>query len=212
MSRYPPGHIPSTCLVMTSRLWKATLGQLMQDLLMEHPFRAHLLSTHPGLMNIQVLQICQPAPPHMTLHALPLLSFTSLPSIPLLYETTKVCPTESETMKSVFSGDFITAKATSKAKSMSDYITALVCKSKLTSPFITAKICSIEVSTKYDNAKCRCKLERVVVSEGIQVAVPELVEQVITQPVEGVVPPPGGEIITPPPPVEDIWIPVPEPL
>jgi len=42
--------------------------------------------------------------------------------------------------------------------------------------------------------------------------VPKLVEQVITQPVEGVVPPPGGEIITPPPPVEDVWIPVPEPI
>ena len=197
---------------MTSVLWKATPGQLTQDLSMEHPFQAHLLSTHPGLMNIQVLQIRQPAPPRMTLHALPLSSFTSLLSIPSLYETAKVCPTESETTKSVFSGDFITVKATLKAKSVSDYITAPVCESEPTSPFTTAEICPTEVSTEYDDAECRCKPERVVVSEGIQVAVPEPVEQVITQPVEGVVPLLGGEIITPPPPVEDIWIPVPEPL
>jgi len=57
---------------MTSVLWKATLGQLTRDLSMEHPFRAHLLSTHPDLMNIQVPQTRQPAPPRMTLHVLPL--------------------------------------------------------------------------------------------------------------------------------------------
>jgi hypothetical protein len=78
-----------------------------------------------------------------------------------------VCPIELETTKSVFSGNFITAKATPKAKSVSDYITAPVCESEPTSPFTTAEICPTEVLTEYDDAKCCCKLERVVVSEGI---------------------------------------------
>ena len=149
--------------------------------------------------------------PYDTARSPSIMSFASLPSIPSLYETAEVCPTESETTKSVSSGDFITAKATPKAESVSDYITAPVCESEPTSPFTTAEICPTEVSTEYDDAECRCKPERVVVSEGIQVAVPEPVEQVIIQPVEGVVPPPGEEIVTPPPPVEEVQIPVPEP-
>jgi len=34
-----------------------------------------------------------------------------------------------------------------------------------------------EILTEYDNAECCCKLEKVVVSEGIQVAEPELVKE-----------------------------------
>jgi hypothetical protein len=96
-----------------------------------------------------------------------IMSFASLPSIPSLYETAKVCSTESEATKSV-SGDF---KASPKVESVSDYITASVCKSEPPSPFATPEVCPTEVSTEYDDAECRCKPEKVVVSEGIQVAV-----------------------------------------
>ena len=160
--------------------------------------------------------------PYETARSPSIMSFASLPSIPSLYETAEVCSTESETAKSVSSGDFITAKASPKAESVSDYITAPVCESEPTSPFTTAEICPTEVSTEYDDAECRCKPEKVVVSEGIQVAEPELVKEVITEPVEPIVPlpregvvPPTGEdavIAMPlPPAVEDIPVPPPGP-
>ncbi|KAF8270085.1 hypothetical protein EI94DRAFT_861064 [Lactarius quietus] len=118
-----------------------------------------------------------------------IMSFASLPSIPSLYETAELCPTDSEATKSISSEDFITAKASAKAESVSDYITAPVCDSEPTSPYTTAEICPTEVSTEYDDAECRCKPEKVAaVSEGTQVTPPEPIQQVIrviaTQPVE----------------------------
>jgi len=100
------------------------------------------------------------------------MSFALLSTTPSLYETTKVCSTESETAKSVSSGNFITVKASLKAESISDYIMAPVCKSGLTLLFTTAEICPTEVSTEYDDAECHCKPEKVVASEGIQVVEP----------------------------------------
>jgi hypothetical protein len=67
---------------------------------------------------------------------------------------------------------------------VSEYITALVCKTEPTSPFVTAEVCPTEASTEYEDAECRCKLEKAVVSEGIQATVPEPIEQVVLQPVE----------------------------
>jgi hypothetical protein len=153
--------------------------------------------------------------PYETARSPSIMSFASLPSIPSLYETAAVCSTESEATKSVSSGDFITAKVSPKVESVSDYITAPVCESEPTSPFTTAEVCPTEVSTEYDDAECRCKPEKVVVSEGIQVAEPEPVARVITQPIEGLVPPPGGEvvrIIPPAPAIEQVQIPAPEPV
>jgi len=162
--------------------------------------------------------------PYETARSPSIMSFASLPSIPSLYETAEVCPTESETAKSVSSGDFITAKASPKVESVSDYITAPVCESEPTSPFTTAEICPTEVSTEYDDAECRCKQEKVVVSEGTEVAEPELVDEPIEEmPREGMVPLPSEEIvprtgedvviaIPPPPAVEGIPVPVPVPV
>jgi hypothetical protein len=45
--------------------------------------------------------------------------FTPLPSIPLLYKTTEMCSTGLEATKSISSEDFITAKASAKAESVS---------------------------------------------------------------------------------------------
>jgi hypothetical protein len=98
-----------------------------------------------------------------------IMSFASLPSIPSLYETAILCPTDSEATKSISSEDFITAKASAKAESVSDYITAPVCDSEPTSPYETAEICPTEVSTEYDDAECRCQVEKAIVSEGTQV-------------------------------------------
>ena len=53
----------------------------------------------------------------------PLIMLFASPSIPLLYETAIVCPTDSEAIKSISSEDFITAKASMKADSVSNYIT-----------------------------------------------------------------------------------------
>ena len=103
-----------------------------------------------------------------------ILSYASLPSIPSLYETALVCSSESEATKSVS----VDSKA-SPIESVSEYITAPVCDSEPTSPFVTAEVCPTEASTEYDDAECRCKPEKVVVSEGIQAAVPEPIEQVV---------------------------------
>ncbi|KAH9968144.1 hypothetical protein BC827DRAFT_474712 [Russula dissimulans] len=152
--------------------------------------------------------------PYETARSPSIMSFASLPSIPSLYETAEVCTSESEATKSISSDDFITAKASPKAESVSDYITAPVCESEPTSPFATAEVCPTEVSTEYDDAECRCKPEKVVVSEGIQAAVPEPVEQVIIQPVEEVIPPIGEEVvhvIPRQPSREEVQFPVPEP-
>ena len=46
------------------------------------------------------------------------MSFASLLSIPSLYETAIVRPTDSEATKSISSEDFITAKASVKAESV----------------------------------------------------------------------------------------------
>jgi hypothetical protein len=108
-----------------------------------------------------------------------IMSFASLPSIPSLYETAILCPTDSEATKSISSEDFITAKASAKAESVSDYITAPVCDSEPTSPYETAEICPTEVSTEYDDAECRCQVERAIVSEGTQVTPPEPIQEVI---------------------------------
>ena len=117
-----------------------------------------------------------------------IMSFASLPSIPSLYETAIVCPTDSEATKSISSEDYITAKASVKAESVSDYITAPVCDSEPTSPYTTADICPTEVSTEYDDAECRCKVEKAIVSEGTQVTPPEPIQEVVrviaVQPVE----------------------------
>jgi hypothetical protein len=69
----------------------------------------------------------------------------------------------------------ISGKASPKDGSVSDYITAPVCKSELASPFATAEICPAEVLTQVSP-------EKLVISEGVQVAEP--VEQVVTQPIE----------------------------
>ena len=111
-----------------------------------------------------------------------IMSFSSLPSIPSLYETAVVCPTDSEATKSISSEDFITAKASAKAESVSDYITAPVCDSEPTSPYTTAEICPTEVSTEYDDAECRCQAEKAIVSEGTQVTPPEPIQEVIVLP------------------------------
>ncbi|KAH9169356.1 hypothetical protein EDB89DRAFT_1479631 [Lactarius sanguifluus] len=108
-----------------------------------------------------------------------IMSFASLPSIPSLYETAELCPTDSEVTKSVSSEDFVTAKASAKAESVSDYITAPICDSEPPSPYTTAEICPTEVSTEYDDAECHCKPEKSVVSEGTQVTPPEPVRGVI---------------------------------
>ena len=58
------------------------------------------------------------------------------------------------------------------------------CESEPMLPFVTAEVCPTEVtesSTEYEDAECRCKPEKVVVSEGIQVAVPEPIEKVVLQ-------------------------------
>jgi hypothetical protein len=98
------------------------------------------------------------------------MSFASLPSIPSLYETAIVCSSELEATKSVS----VDCKASPKVESASEYITAPVCESELTSPFVTAEVCptASEAPTEYEDAECRCKPEKVVVSEGTQVAIP----------------------------------------
>ena len=52
----------------------------------------------------------------------------------------------------------------------SEYIMAPVCEAELPSPSVTAEVCAAEVSTEFNYAKCRCKPEKLVVSEGVQVA------------------------------------------
>ena len=52
----------------------------------------------------------------------------------------------------------------------SECIMAPVCEAELPSPFVTAEVCAAEVSTEFNNAKCRCKPEKLVVSEAVQVA------------------------------------------
>ena len=42
-----------------------------------------------------------------------------------------------------------------------------------------AKICPTEVSTEYDDVGCHCKPEKVVISEGTQVTVPEPIPGVV---------------------------------
>ena len=109
----------------------------------------------------------------------------------------------------------ILGKANPKDGSVSDHITAPVCGSEPPSPFVTAEVCPTEVSTDYNDAECRCKPEKVVVSEGVQVAEP--VEQVVTQPMartaKEAVPvvflPVAGEDVTVPIPIP---IPVPGPV
>ena len=88
---------------------------------------------------------------------------------------------------------------------MSEYITAPVCESEPTSPFVTAEVCPTEASTEYDDAECRCKPEKAVVSEGIQAAVPEPIEQVVPQPVERVITEPVEEGV-PTPAEEDVHV------
>ena len=148
-----------------------------------------------------------------------IVSFASLPSIPSLYETALVCSSESEATKTAS----VESKASPNVESVSEYITAPVCESEPTSPFVTAEVCPTEVSTEYDDAECRCKPEKVVVSEGIQVAVPGPIEQVVPQPVERVISEPVEEGV-PTPPEEDVHavplprageeisIPIPEPV
>ena len=53
-----------------------------------------------------------------------IVSFTSLLSIPLLYETAEMCPTDSEATRSV-SSDFVTAKASARAELVSNHTTAM---------------------------------------------------------------------------------------
>ncbi|KAF8258149.1 hypothetical protein EI94DRAFT_1816001 [Lactarius quietus] len=89
------------------------------------------------------------------------MSFASLPSIPSLYETAELCPTDTEATKSISSEDFITAKASTKAESLSDFITAPVCK-------------------KYHDVERRCKPEKVAtISEITQVTLSEPIQQAI---------------------------------
>jgi|SRR5882757_318166 hypothetical protein len=74
---------------------------------------------------------------------------------------------------------------------------------------------TIEALTKYNDEECRCKLDKVAISEGIHVAVPEPVEQVVVQPNEKIVPTPGegaALVVILSPAVEDIPIPVPIPV
>ena len=78
-----------------------------------------------------------------------------------------MCFTESDASKSV-SGDM---KVSPKGESVSDHITAPACESELPSPFI-AEVCPTEVSTEFDDMECHCQPEKVVVSEGVQVAEP----------------------------------------
>src|SRR6266702_1680091 len=140
-----------------------------------------------------------------------IMSFASLPSIPSLYETAEVCPTDSEATKSVSSDDFITAKASARAESVSDYITAPICDSEPTSPYTTAEICPTEVSTEYDDAECRCKPEKAVISEGTQVTPPEPIQGVIrvvaplpaAEPIQVVARPVDEEVQAIPEPVEE---------
>jgi hypothetical protein len=147
------------------------------------------------------------------------MSFASLPSIPSLYETAVVCSSELEATKSVS----VDSKESPKVESVPEYATAPVCESELTSPFVTAEMCPTEASTEYEDAECRCKPEKVVVSEGIQAAVPEPIEQVvpqpvergITEPIEEVVPAPAeGDVhaVPLPPAGEEISIPIPAPV
>jgi hypothetical protein len=55
-------------------------------------------------------------------------------------------------------------------------------------PYAMAEICLTEVSTEYNNVGCHCKPEKVVISEGTQVTMPE--------PIPGI-------CIVAPPPVEE---------
>jgi hypothetical protein len=79
-----------------------------------------------------------------------------------------MCSSESEATESVP----VDSKASPKVESVSDCITTRVCESdsELTSPFATAsaEVCPSEASTQYEDAECRCKPGKVVVSEGIQ--------------------------------------------
>ena len=68
------------------------------------------------------------------------------------------------------------------------------CESEPTSPFVTAEVCPTDSSTEYEDAECRCKPEKVVVSEGIQVAVPEPIEKVVLQAAERVITEPIEEL------------------
>jgi hypothetical protein len=73
---------------------------------------------------------------------------------------------------------------------------------------------TIEALTKYNDEECRYKPEKVAISEGIYVAVPESVEQVV-QPIKEEVPTPSEEaahVVPLPPTGEKILIPVPEPV
>ena len=142
-----------------------------------------------------------------------IMSFASLPSIPSLYETAEVCSTESEATKSVSSRDL--AKASPEAESVSDYITAPVCESEPPSPYTTAEICPTEASTEYDDAECRCKPEKVIVSEGTQVAVPEPVLVDLPEPVPVALPEPVPADLPEPVPValpEPVPVALPEPV
>ena len=75
-----------------------------------------------------------------TTHSPSMILFASLLSIPSFYKTTEVCPTDSETTKSFSSKDFIMAKASTKAESISDYIMVPLCNNKLSLLYTTAEI------------------------------------------------------------------------
>ncbi|KAF8265917.1 hypothetical protein EI94DRAFT_1803789 [Lactarius quietus] len=153
-------------------------------------------------------------------HSPSIMSFTSesLPSIPSLYKTTELCPTNSEATKSISSEDFITlAKASTKVESVSDYITAPVCDSEptQTSPSTTVDICPMEVYTKYDDADHVTPPEpsqeviQVIATQPVEELVMQAVDeevqaQAVPEPVPIVLPPLVEEPVqvVPPPPVE----------
>ena len=95
----------------------------------------------------------------------------------------------------------------------SNYIMAPVCESESPSPFVTAEVCVTEVPTEFNNAKCRCKPEKLVVSEGVQVdaePVVQPVEELVRTPEEAVpivpLPRAGGDTLIP------VSVPVPIPV
>ena len=90
----------------------------------------------------------------------------------------------------------------------SEYIMAPICESESPSPFATAEICATEVLTEFNDTKCCCKPEKLVVLEGVQVAEP------VVQPVEEPVRTPEEAVFIVPLPRagEDTLISVPVPV
>jgi hypothetical protein len=105
--------------------------------------------------------------------------FTPLPSIPSLYKTTEMCSTDLEATKSNSSKDFITAKASAKAESVS---TILWHRSVTVSrPHLTLLQRYVQQKSPPNMmTQCAvCKPKKAVISEGTQVTPPEPIQEVV---------------------------------